>query len=599
MASFFNHRIRHLDATFGREVVYCHTCSHEWYRDENPSLSLVCPSCSGEITEIVESTNDPRFDNGIGNFPNIFGNNQRGSDSDPEEEDITNPNFARAFRPAPSRPNRRQFNDGDQPGIPPGSDVLSRFLEMMMDDLGGGRVVRDAQGPPGLFGQNLTGEPRAGTRIHHTTYTSGPNTTTSVTFTTGSVPLDGPAGNFGTLFGSLMGGPTGGPAGNQSARAEDAGPGGPPPFRFGHLLASILSPGAFNGDAVHSQEELDRIITQLMEHTPSNAAPPASQSAIDKLEKKVVDIEMLGSDGKAECTICIDELNVGDEVTVLPCTHWYHGECVTLWLKEHNTCPICRKPVESQDAGENNGGQRSPRSPETQRSDAGPSSPAAPPRHSPSLRVTREAPNIGAFLESLRQTPEQQRAEEEGRHPQLHEGLARLDARAEGILANRRYLERIRQTARLPAERRPDRSSGRRRLERIRQTAGLPSETSEGSSGQRRSSISPPGAWPDSPSQSRLRSPSLSHTEEFDGSYFASAQNSRSSDRRSYAAPNREQREAQQSSNSGAGDSDGNNGSGSGSGNNGSSGGGGHNLFSWMRDHFSRGSGNNADRDRR
>jgi Zn finger protein HypA/HybF involved in hydrogenase expression len=40
----------HLDATAGREVVYCHACANEWYRDEN---GLTCPECQGEITEIV------------------------------------------------------------------------------------------------------------------------------------------------------------------------------------------------------------------------------------------------------------------------------------------------------------------------------------------------------------------------------------------------------------------------------------------------------------------------------------------------------------------------------------------------------------------
>ncbi|KAB5515621.1 hypothetical protein GE09DRAFT_576152 [Coniochaeta sp. 2T2.1] len=35
---------RHLDATLGREVVACHACQNEWYRDEQPTLE--CPSLS-------------------------------------------------------------------------------------------------------------------------------------------------------------------------------------------------------------------------------------------------------------------------------------------------------------------------------------------------------------------------------------------------------------------------------------------------------------------------------------------------------------------------------------------------------------------------
>jgi Zn finger protein HypA/HybF involved in hydrogenase expression len=40
----------HLDANADREVVYCHACSNEWYRDGH---GLICPDCHSEVTEIV------------------------------------------------------------------------------------------------------------------------------------------------------------------------------------------------------------------------------------------------------------------------------------------------------------------------------------------------------------------------------------------------------------------------------------------------------------------------------------------------------------------------------------------------------------------
>lgn len=123
---------------------------------------------------------------------------------------------------------------------------------------------------------------------------------------------------------------------------------------FVQLLSSmgVLGANGQMGDFVYSQEGLDRIVTQLMEQTASSNAPgPAPQAAIDNLPRRVVDEEMLGAEHKAECSICMDEVNIGEEVTVLPCKHWFHHTCVGAWLKEHDTCPHCRKGISQNQSG--------------------------------------------------------------------------------------------------------------------------------------------------------------------------------------------------------------------------------------------------------
>jgi len=104
--------------------------------------------------------------------------------------------------------------------------------------------------------------------------------------------------------------------------------------------------GGQMGDFVYSQEGLDRIISQLMEQTATSNAPgPAAQSDIDALPRRRVTEEMLGPEHRAECSICMDDVSVGEEVTVLPCRHWFHDGCITAWLVEHDTCPHCRKGI--------------------------------------------------------------------------------------------------------------------------------------------------------------------------------------------------------------------------------------------------------------
>lgn len=113
------------------------------------------------------------------------------------------------------------------------------------------------------------------------------------------------------------------------------------------ILTQLLNPeNGRHGDMVFSQEQFDRVMSQLMEqNNTGNAPPPASEDAIRSLEKKKVDKKMLGTEGKAECSICMDDVVLNQEVTTLPCQHWFHGDCVTAWLKEHDTCPHCRKPI--------------------------------------------------------------------------------------------------------------------------------------------------------------------------------------------------------------------------------------------------------------
>ena len=283
-------------------------------------------------------------------------------------------------------PDREQDTPGGNPGHPrpvePSSEqeIFQRFQETI-DMLTGIPF-----GPPGRRPPPPNGDSPGpgGSGMRTTTYRS-PSGHTSFTITTGAVPLRGVdhgdafdmyarpllddhlpgtrevtlitlrpnANRLPRTFGNFMGG-----GGVPPPRAQNPGFAG----GLGDIFSLLLGPGgpnAAHGDAVYTQEGLDRIITQLMESNPqSNAAPPASESAIAKLEKKSLDREMMGDSPKVECTICIDEMHLGDEVTVLPCKHWFHGECVVLWLKEHNTCPICRTPMEKRgenSAGGNNG----------------------------------------------------------------------------------------------------------------------------------------------------------------------------------------------------------------------------------------------------
>ncbi|KAF0902927.1 hypothetical protein E2562_019864 [Oryza meyeriana var. granulata] len=49
----------------------------------------------------------------------------------------------------------------------------------------------------------------------------------------------------------------------------------------------------------------------------------------------------------AECAVCLGEVEEGEEaMRRLPeCAHAFHGACIERWLREHPTCPVCRRGV--------------------------------------------------------------------------------------------------------------------------------------------------------------------------------------------------------------------------------------------------------------
>lgn len=130
------------------------------------------------------------------------------------------------------------------------------------------------------------------------------------------------------------------------AAAEQGGDGLSLAGNLANML-SMLNNGV-HGDAVYSQAGLDQVISSLMEgnNQPPSGPPPASDQGLANLPRRTIDEDLRSDDGNTDCTICIDGLKVGEVIVSLPCKHSFHEECVVLWLKQHNTCPVCRASIE-------------------------------------------------------------------------------------------------------------------------------------------------------------------------------------------------------------------------------------------------------------
>eukprot|EP00038_Savillea_parva_P009004 m.180610 g.180610 ORF g.180610 m.180610 type:complete len:174 (-) comp15046_c0_seq1:359-880(-) len=54
-------------------------------------------------------------------------------------------------------------------------------------------------------------------------------------------------------------------------------------------------------------------------------------------------------DAKLECPVCLQHFAAEDTMHVLPCYHTFHPDCCMPWLRQHNTCPVCRHELPSDD----------------------------------------------------------------------------------------------------------------------------------------------------------------------------------------------------------------------------------------------------------
>ncbi|KAE8702409.1 RNF181 protein [Hibiscus syriacus] len=94
---------------------------------------------------------------------------------------------------------------------------------------------------------------------------------------------------------------------------------------------------------------LDQLIQQLAENDPNRyGTPPASKSAIEALPS--VNITKNNSNSELnQCAVCMDEFEEGTEAKQMPCKHLYHKDCILPWLELHNSCPVCRHELPTDD----------------------------------------------------------------------------------------------------------------------------------------------------------------------------------------------------------------------------------------------------------
>lgn len=103
---------------------------------------------------------------------------------------------------------------------------------------------------------------------------------------------------------------------------------------------------------LHDGNYLSNILTNILSNfivgnNSEDVILPMTEDAINKLEVKKY-VEIIDPNKSDECTICRENFDDTCSVTILPCKHIFHKDCIEEWLKNyHHKCPVCR-----QDCGE-------------------------------------------------------------------------------------------------------------------------------------------------------------------------------------------------------------------------------------------------------
>eukprot|EP01057_Protomagalhaensia_wolfi_P000886 Protomagalhaensia_wolfi_Nauph_80__885@NODE_150_length_3412_cov_153_592647_g111_i0_p1_GENE_NODE_150_length_3412_cov_153_592647_g111_i0NODE_150_length_3412_cov_153_592647_g111_i0_p1_ORF_typecomplete_len330_score25_22zfRING_2/PF13639_6/3_8e03zfRING_2/PF13639_6/3_4e16zfrbx1/PF12678_7/1_9e11zfC3HC4_2/PF13923_6/2_3e09zfANAPC11/PF12861_7/5_6e02zfANAPC11/PF12861_7/1_3e07ProkRING_4/PF14447_6/5_3e03ProkRING_4/PF14447_6/4_7e07zfC3HC4/PF00097_25/1_2e06zfC3HC4_3/PF13920_6/1_2e06zfRING_11/PF17123_5/7_2e06zfRI len=100
-----------------------------------------------------------------------------------------------------------------------------------------------------------------------------------------------------------------------------------------------------------NEENLNNILNHIVQNDPNRYGPPPAATQVRlSLPRELLNREAAVGD----CAICQESFQQGDLVTQLTpnrdiCGHKFHDQCLMPWLEKHNTCPICRFELPTDD----------------------------------------------------------------------------------------------------------------------------------------------------------------------------------------------------------------------------------------------------------
>ena len=111
------------------------------------------------------------------------------------------------------------------------------------------------------------------------------------------------------------------------------------------MMLSFLNEhsGLHNSTIRNFRNVLAGFMTGPQQRTMDNVPVVLEEKQIDELRKVKYTPACKEEGNYTKCTICLGPFENDEILTILPCNHGFHSECINNWLKDYSyKCPICR-----------------------------------------------------------------------------------------------------------------------------------------------------------------------------------------------------------------------------------------------------------------
>ncbi|URE36125.1 E3 ubiquitin-protein ligase [Musa troglodytarum] len=89
----------------------------------------------------------------------------------------------------------------------------------------------------------------------------------------------------------------------------------------------------------------------VLQHAPSSSISATEKNLTIDQQKRQEGTKLDGNlktpEDELTCSVCLEQVSVGELVRSLPCLHQFHANCIDPWLRQQGTCPVCKHRVNS------------------------------------------------------------------------------------------------------------------------------------------------------------------------------------------------------------------------------------------------------------